>query len=126
MMMIYLRNNSFWKLMNTFFLSHLMKMNMTYQLMMHMMEYMWMFLPTYLPYKMQTGVLLVMFPLTSLVHILLCVHNTNEEHKAPQLEKDPQLHKPFLHDNLPMEFSIPIGMLPFLFIYDTNNMDSTT
>lgn len=54
------------------------------------------------------------------------LHNTDEEHKATHLEEDPHLHKPCLHDNLPVEFYIPIGMLPFLVISDTNNMDSAT
>lgn len=46
-----------------------------------------------------------------------------ERHKASQPKEDSHLHERFLRENPPEYFIISIGMLPFLIISDTHNME---
>jgi len=42
------------------------------------------------------------------------LHTVEEEHKTSQPDEYIHLHKPYLHNNIPIDFSIPMGILPFL------------
>jgi len=50
-------------------------------------------------------------------------HIADKEHKAPQPDPDPHFLTPYLHDNHHVEFTTPMGISPFLIIFDTHNMD---
>jgi len=47
----------------------------------------------------------------------------NKKHNEPQPEEGSLVYKTCLHDNPPIDFAISMGMLPFLNISDTCNMD---